>query len=134
MPQGPIILSLPIADRPTSYEFYQAALGFQSVGELADDGVPEPLQFDLNEGLRMMLIPTGGFGWVIGDHEVAPQRSSECVLNLAAETNAEVDEIVKRAAEAGATVVEEPAEKPWGYVGTFADPDAHLWMVTCGSF
>ena len=41
------------------------------MGELADDGVPEPLQLVLNDGLRLMLIPTGGFGWITEDHEVA---------------------------------------------------------------
>jgi uncharacterized glyoxalase superfamily protein PhnB len=30
----------------------------------------------------------------------------------------------------GAQVVAEPEEQPWGYAGTFADPDGHLWMVT----
>ncbi len=29
-----------------------------------------------------------------------------------------------------AEIVTEPAQQPWGYTGTFADPDGHLWMVT----
>ena len=37
-------LSLPIADRRTSHDFY-AALGFEAFGEIASDGLPEPLQF-----------------------------------------------------------------------------------------
>jgi hypothetical protein len=31
---------------------------------------------------RLMLVPTGGFGWVIGDHEVARRGHSECVINV----------------------------------------------------
>jgi hypothetical protein len=58
---------------------------------VADDGVPEPLQFVLNNGVRLMLIPTDGFGWVIGDREVAKRGSSECVLSLAAETETGVE-------------------------------------------
>lgn len=27
-------------------------------------------------------MPRGGFGWVIGDHEVAEPGHSECVLSL----------------------------------------------------
>jgi hypothetical protein len=46
-----------------------------------DDGVPEPLQFGLNDGVRLMLIPVGGFGRHIGGRDVAAQGSSECVLN-----------------------------------------------------
>ncbi|MGH9234976.1 MAG: VOC family protein [Acidimicrobiales bacterium] len=34
-----------------------------------------------------------------------------------------------RAADAGATVITAPGTRPWGYTGTVADPDGHLWMV-----
>ena len=70
----PFLISLPIADRPRSYAFYQEALGLEAIGELADDGVPEPLLFVLNDGVRMMLVPTGGFGWVIGDDRTVADR------------------------------------------------------------
>lgn len=129
-----VIISLPIADRPASFRFYQDALGLTPVGEVADDGIPEPLQFVLNDGVRLMLIPTGGFGWVIGPHEAAPPGQSECLMHLAAGTAAEVDEMVERARKAGAEVVTKPAQQPWGYAGAFADPDGHLWMVTFGQF
>jgi uncharacterized protein len=131
MPNSPIIVSLPIADRRTSFRFYGEGLGLEPIGEPADDGVPEPLQFALNDGVNLMLVPTGGFGWVIGDHEVASPGHSECVLSLGAQTEAEVDETIERARRAGARVVAEPERKPWGYAGTFADPDAHLWLVSC---
>lgn len=126
----PVVVSLPIADRRISFEFYGEGLGFDPVGEPAGDGIPEPLQFALNDGVRLMLVPTGGFGWVIGDHEVAPPGRSECVIGVGAETDAEVAEIVERARQAGARIVAEPGQQPWGYSGAFADPDGHIWMVT----
>lgn len=124
-----VIVCLPTADRPTSFAFYRDGLGFEPIGEPAEDGVPEPLQFALNDGLRVMLIPTGGFGWVTGDHEVAPKGTSECVLSLSAAATADVDAMIKRARDAGATIVTEPAQQPWGYSGAFADPDGHIWQV-----
>ncbi|PWR10503.1 glyoxalase [Micromonospora acroterricola] len=130
MTYAPVIVSLPIADRATSHRFYRDALGLETVGELADDGIPEPLQFVVNDGLRLMLIPTGGFGWVIGRHEVAARGQSECVLSLGVALPADADAIVERARAAGAEVVTEPAAQPWGYTGVFADPDGHLWMVS----
>ena len=117
-------LSLPIADRRTSHDFY-AALGFEAFGEIASDGLPEPLQFAIGDGASLMLIPTGGFGWVIGDNAVAERGTSECILSV----DGDVDALFERARAAGATVVAEPEQKPWGYTATFADPDGHLWMV-----
>jgi uncharacterized glyoxalase superfamily protein PhnB len=51
---------------------------------------------------------------------------SECILSF----EGDVDEIVRRAQTAAATIVTVPARHPWGYTGAFADPDGDLWMVT----
>ncbi|SCL38778.1 hypothetical protein GA0074692_5131 [Micromonospora pallida] len=128
--QSPVVVALPIADRQESYRFYQEALGLTAVGELASDGVPEPLQFTVNEGLHLMLVPSGGFGWAISPHEVAPRGQSECVVNLGVASPKEVDRAIERARGAGAEIVRKPAQQPWGYTGTFADPDGHLWTLT----
>ncbi|GAA0249341.1 VOC family protein [Cryptosporangium japonicum] len=126
----PVTISLPIADRRTSFRFYRDGLAFEPVGEAADDGVPEPLQFALNDGVRLMLIPAGGFGWVIGGRDVAGRGVSECVLDLPAATDNAVNTLFERAHRAGAEIISAPDRQPWGYTATFADPDGHLWMVT----
>lgn len=126
---SPLVVGLPIADRQRSYTFYREGLGFEPLGEPADDGVPEPLQFALNDGVRVMLIPAGGFGWVIGDRAVAESEASECVLTLSAATPDDVDQVITRARAAGATIVTASGQQPWGYAGAFADPDGHVWMV-----
>jgi uncharacterized protein len=134
MPLSRIIVSLPTADRRTSFAFYGEGLGFDAIGEIADDGVPEPLQFALNDGLHLMLIPTDGFGWVIGDRGVAGRDRSECMFSLRMGSEAAVDGLVERAHQAGGEIVTQPGRQPWGYAGAFADPDGHVWMVTSESF
>ena len=61
---------------------------------------------------------------------MAQPGQSEFVLSLGADTDAGVDALVDRAREAGAEVITEAGAQPWGYAGTFADPDGHVWMVT----
>src|ERR1044072_7901982 len=117
-----MVIALPIGDRARSHRFY-TALGFEPVGELASDGLPEPLQFALNAHTTLMLIPLGGFGWVTGDNAVAEPGTSECLLSL----TGDADAVAATARDAGATIVAEPTTQPWGqYTGTFADPDGHL--------
>lgn len=133
MTTPPVIISLPIADRRKAFAFYSAGLGLQAVGEPADDGVPEPLQFQLNDGLRLMLIPAGGFGWVVGNREVAQSGQSECFISITAGSESAVDQLVRKAQKAGATIVTDPTQQPWGYAGTFTDLDGHVWQVTAAS-
>jgi predicted lactoylglutathione lyase len=124
-----LTIALPTADRATTYRFYQEALGLEAPGELADDGVPEPLLFVVNDGARVMFIPHGGFGWVTGGRAMAQAGTVECLLSLGVDTDEDVDAVLARVRDAGGEVVSEPEQKPWGYTGTLADPDGHLWEV-----
>lgn len=129
MHSTPVVVCLPIADRRASFAFYRDGLGLEPRGEPAADGVPEPLQFTLNEGLRVMLVPTGGFDLITGDHDTAPSGYSECVLTIATKIGDGVQELIDSAHAAGATIVTAVGQQPWGYAGAFADPDGHIWMV-----
>jgi uncharacterized protein len=127
--QQPITVALPIADRPATFAFYTKGLGLHPLGDPGDDGAPEPLQFALNDGVRVMFIPTGGFGWVTGNRLTAPSDQHECLLVLTLADQRGVHEMVDRARGAGAEIVTEPSDQPWGFTAVFADPDGHLWQV-----
>ncbi|UGT64963.1 VOC family protein [Nocardia asteroides] len=129
----PLVIALPTADRRRAVAFHRAALALEPFGELADDGVPEPLRYRLDARTTLVLIPTGGFGWVLGDRATADPGTSECLLALTLPTEAEVVATLDRARAAGATVITEPAAQPWGFTATFADPDGHVWQLTVPS-
>jgi len=120
---------LPVKNRSVSHAFY-TAIGFVAVGELGDDGLPEPLQFEISDGLRVMLIPTRGFGWVIGNRKRSPKGTHECLVVFGLATEAEVDNCMRRAQDAGAEIVMEAGNQNWGYAGAFADPDGHIWQIS----
>lgn len=101
---------------------FYSALGFVAVRD-------EPLQFEISVGLRVMLIPTIGFGWVIGGRKRSPRGAHECLIVIGLATDTEVDELMRRAHDAGARIVIEPGNQKWGYAGAFADPDGHMWQV-----
>ncbi|MDP3894859.1 VOC family protein [Nocardioides sp.] len=124
-----LVVSLPIDDRRRSAVFYREFLGAEPEGPLADDGLPEPLQFRLDTHTTLMLIPRGGFDWVLGDREAAPPGTSECLLSRSVADERLVDVAMEHVRHGGGDVVTEPAHQSWGYTATCADPDGHLWQV-----
>jgi uncharacterized protein len=125
-----LTISLATADRGRSLVFYRDGLGLDAFGPLADDGIPEPLQLRLAPRVSLMLIPTGGFGWVAGEDRVAPAGASECVLSVYAPDEDAVGVRYNAALAAGGTTVYEPSRQEWGaFAAQVADPDGHLWMI-----
>lgn len=120
---------LPIEDRKRAMDFYTAAFDLEPLGPPAEDGVPEPLQFRLDARTRLMLIPAGGFGWVLGERPVAAPEVSECLLSMTLATTADVDRLVERITAAGGRVLVEPVQQDWGYAALCSDPDGHAWQL-----
>jgi uncharacterized protein len=122
-----VIVCLPTANLRAAYQFYRD-VGLRTVAGEGDE-MPEPVEFVLNDGVHLMVIPRGGFGWVAGGNEVAPRGSSECILSLTARSEEEVDALVGRVRAAGGEIAADPARESWGYSATFKDLDGHVWMV-----
>lgn len=123
-------ISLATSDRSRSFAFYRDGLGLETFGPLADDGVPEPLQLHLAPNVSLMLIPTGGFGWVAGEDRVAPPGATECVLSVYVPDEDGVHTRYEAALAAGGSSVHEPSRRQWGaFAAQVADPDGHLWMI-----
>lgn len=76
-----------------------------------------------------MLIPGGGFGWVIGGRTLPRAGTSECVLSIGYDSDA--DRLGDRTSRTHrCRVVTAPGDQAWATPGAFADPDGHVWMVT----
>jgi predicted lactoylglutathione lyase len=124
-----LTICLPTDDRARAADFYRAGFGLDFVGELEDDGLPEPLQFLINDRTLLMLIPRDGFEYTLAGAHIAEPTTHSSLLTINAATSAEVDELYARGVAGGADVVEAPNQKPWGYMATIADPDGHPWLI-----
>src|SRR5690606_18744280 len=110
----PFTISLAIADRRRALTFYRDGLGLEPFGPLADDGIPEPLQLRLGPDVSLMLIPAGGFGWVVGKDRVAPPGTTECLLSANAANEDDLRARYEAALAAGGTSIQEPSRQEWG--------------------
>ena len=123
------VLTLGVADLERSLAFYRA-LGFESEGLI---GTEFPggtaARFDLEDGLMLMLYGRGDLEKDANATFDAPGRSEFSIGHLV-QSREEVDAVLAAAQAAGATLTEEPYDRPWGiYSGYFRDPDGHLWEV-----
>lgn len=130
------VITLAVRDLKRSLEFYRDGLGLDS-GELVgteypgDDLTPAgaAAMFKLSSGLMLMLYPRSELA---KDANTAPgpARSGEFSIGHAVRTRADVDALLARAEDAGATLTGRPHDRPWGiYSGYFRDLDGHLWEV-----
>lgn len=129
------VITLAVDDLERSLQFY-LDLGLQSNGIvgtefLGDDTHPAgaAAQFQLDGGLFLMLYPRHDLA-KDASIPVAPATSGAFSIGHAVARRDDVDTVLAAAQAAGATLTEEPRERPWGiYSGYFRDLDGHLWEI-----
>ena len=128
------VITLAVADLERAFAFYRR-LGLESKGIVGAQLVDETTgangavaMFRLEGGLLLNLYPRADLA---KDAAIpgGPPQSGEFSLAQLVHSREEVDELLQKAAAAGATVT--PAhDRPWGiYSGYFRDLDGHLWEV-----
>jgi uncharacterized protein len=128
------VITLAVSDLERGLAFYRR-LGLESKGIVGTAWADEMTgangaiaMFKLEGGLLLNLYPRADLAKDAAI-SVGPPQSGEFSLAQLVRSRDEVDELLKNAAAAGATVT--PAhDRPWGiYSGYFRDPDGHLWEV-----
>jgi uncharacterized protein len=130
------VITLSVDELERALAFYRDALGFESPGVVAtefhDDvsGAHGAIaSFTLRGGLILALYPRSDLAKDAGV-PLGPPKSGEFSIGHLVSDRASVDELLERAAAAGATVLDKARDRPWGiYSGYFQDPDGHLWEV-----
>lgn len=127
-----------MTDLERSLAFYRG-LGLRSAGIIGTEFTGDEVNpagtaamFQLDGGLILSLYPRSELAKdanlplgqpVSGD-------AGEFSIGHLVGSRAEVDAVLAEAVAAGATLTDEPHERPWGiYSGYFRDPDGHMWEV-----
>jgi catechol 2,3-dioxygenase-like lactoylglutathione lyase family enzyme len=87
------------------------------------------VMFKLSGGPTLALYPRTELA-KDANVKLGSPKPGEFSLGHLASRKEEVDELLSRAASAGATVTDPAHDRPWGiYSGYFRDLDGHLWEI-----
>ncbi len=124
------VITIGVDDLERAFRFYQDGLGLKSegiVGQEFDYG--SVAFFELQADLKLALWPRASIAHDTGLALSSPSPT-EFTLGHNVSSRAEVDAVMRQAADAGATLVKAAQETFWGgYAGYFQDPDGHVWEV-----
>lgn len=130
------VITLAVADLNRSLVFYRDGLGLPTEGVIGteftgDETTPDgtTATFALGGGLLLAIYPRTELAKDAGI-PLPPVHPGEFSIGHLVASRAEVDEVIRQAEAAGATVQDRPHDRPWGiYSGYFHDPDGHLWEI-----
>lgn len=123
-----IWINLPVKDIAKSSAFF-TALGFKFNEQYGRSDHSAALVIG-DKNVVVMLFAADTFKTFTTNNLTDTSQSTEVLLSISAESPAEVDELAKKAAQAGGSIYCEPTEmQGWMYGCGFADLDGHRWNV-----
>lgn len=123
-----IWLNLPVKDISRSKEFF-TKLGF-SFNEKNGNGEDMACLLVGSKNFPVMLFKDSVFNNFTKVENADLKGCAEVLISIDAESREEVDEMARKASDAGGTIFEKPEEiQGWMYGCGFADPDGHRWNV-----
>lgn len=135
-----LFITLAVDDLARSVAFYRDGLGWPTDGVLGQEFHDEVTGadgtiafFKLDGGLPLGLYERDNMA---KDAQLppGPRSSTEFSLGIPATSQAEVDQLLRQAEAAGATLTAPAHLRPFGvYSGYFADPDGHLFEIAWDS-
>lgn len=121
-----IFVNLPVKELKRSIDFF-THLGFSFNQQFTDD---KAACLVINEGSIYAMLLTEPMFKTFTKKEIADaSKTTEVLIAIDADSREQVDELVKKAVEAGGSIYTEPADHGWMYQHSFADPDGHQWEI-----
>ena len=120
-----IFVNLPVRDLPKTMEFF-SALGFTFNPQFTDDKAACMI---ISDKAYVMLLTEPFFRGFTKNEVCDTSRASEALLALSCESRGEVDQMVRKAIDAGGRHAMDPMDHGFMYAWSFYDLDGHHWEV-----
>jgi uncharacterized protein len=120
-------ITLPVKDINKTKQFF-TNLGFVLNPRFNDSSEMAGLIIG-NKGVIVNFVPESTFKGYTRNGISDTKQTTEVLLSIDAQSREEVDEIAKKAVEAGGTISSESGGEGWMYGCVFVDLDGHQWNV-----
>ena len=120
-----IFVNLAVRDLQKSMEFF-STLGFTFNRQFTDD---KAACMVISDEAFVMLLSEPFFKSFTKRDQCDTSRSTEALMALSCQSKAEVDEIVRKAIDAGGKHAMDPQDHGFMYGWSFYDLDGHHWEV-----
>jgi len=118
-----MFLNLPVKDLNKSIEFF-TKLGYTFNKQFTNENATCMI---ISDTIYVMLLVEPFFK-TFTDKQIADAKTTvEAMIALSADSRADVDAIVSKAVEAGATTPRPPQDHGFMYGHSFEDLDGHIW-------
>jgi len=122
-----IFINLPVKDLKKSMVFFEK-LGFSFNMQFTDDSAACLM---IGKNIYAMLLLEKFFKTFTNKEIADAKKTTEVLIAIDAESREEVDEMIRKAVDAGGATYRNPQDHGWMYGHSFADLDGHQWEVLC---
>lgn len=120
-----VFINLPVQDIDASMKFF-AHLGFSFDQRFSS---PDTLCMIISEHIYVMLLEQARFSTFTQKPICDARKHTEVLIGLDADSRDKVDEMVRKAVEAGGSVYAAPIDHGFMYSHSFEDLDGHQWEL-----
>lgn len=120
-----IFINLPVKDLKKTMVFFEK-LGFTFNMQFTDDNAACMI---IGENIYAMLLLEKFFKTFTSKEIADAKKTTEVLIAIDAESRESVDEMIRKAVEAGGSTYRKPQDNGWMYGHSFADLDGHQWEV-----
>jgi uncharacterized protein len=120
-----IFVNLPVKDLKKSMDFF-VRLGFTFNMQFTDD---KAACLVIGENIYAMLLTEPFFKTFTRKQICDAKKNTEVLIAIDAESKEKVQEMVKKAVQAGGSTYMDAQDHGWMYQHSFADPDGHQWEI-----